>query len=71
MKLVRGRVKNRKGCGISQGSESDLYPLKIMPIVEWVCLLKRAARGSFTQKHSAAEILSSNMLPTGYGHLPV
>lgn len=71
MKLVRGRVKNRKGCGISQGSGSDLYPLKIMPIVEWVCLLIRAARGSFTQKHSTADILNSNMLLIGYSRLSV
>lgn len=70
MKLVRGRVKNRKGCSRSQGSGSDLYPLKIMPIVEWVCLLKRAAMGSFTQKDSTAEILNSSLLLRGYNPLP-
>lgn len=48
------RVKNRKGCGISQGSGSGLYPQKRMPIVEWVCLLKGTAMKSFTQKHSTA-----------------
>lgn len=56
MKPVRSRVKNRKGCGMSQGSGSGLYPLKRMPIVEWVRLLKGAAMGSFTQKHSTVEI---------------
>lgn len=62
MKLVRSRVKNRKGCGISQGSRSGLYPPKRMPIVEWVRLLKGAAMGSFTQKHSIAEVLPYNTL---------
>lgn len=59
MKLVRSRVKNRKGCGIRQGSGSGLHPLKRMPIVEWVRLLKAAAMGSVTQKHPAAEISNS------------
>lgn len=70
MKLVRSRVKNRKGCGRNQGSGSDLYPLEIMPIVDWVCLLKRAAVGSFTQKHSIAEIFNYNTLLMGYILIP-
>lgn len=43
MKPVGSRVKSRKGCGISQGSGSGLYPLERMPIVEWVRLLKGTA----------------------------
>lgn len=69
MKPVRSRVKNRKGCGMSQGSGSGLYPLKRMPIVEWVRLLKGAAMGSFTQKHSTVEIPTYNTLLPGYNLL--
>lgn len=66
MKLVRSRVKNRKGCGISKGLGSGLQPLKRMPIVEWVRLLKETAVGSFTQKHSTVEVSNCNILLLGY-----
>lgn len=62
MELERKRVKNRKGCGISQGSGSGVHPQKRMSIVEWVCLLK----GIATRFSSRSTQLLKSQIPICY-----